>query len=151
MTDLPTTRRPPFVVRAYCCFAIVVTIFAMIRLVVGSQMSEVVPYTGWSCPFYYSITILFAAFAAYSPKCGHALHSVRRFLLLFIVLGVVDFLWLFGGEDFGNPYLQVSPCRPVFTVLLPFIWLLLLRSRTVSEYVISNPPPPIGQQAAASE
>jgi len=67
------------------------------------------------------------------------------------VLGVFDFLWSFGGEDFGNPYLRVSPWRPAFTVLLPSIWLLLLRSRTVSEYVISNPPPSIAQQGTAAE
>jgi hypothetical protein len=31
-----------------------------------------------------------------------------------------------GGPDFGNPYLIYHPYRPIFTIVLPAFWLLLL-------------------------
>lgn len=75
------------------------------------------------------------------PKFGATLKAVRCFLLLAIAFGAGDFIFKFGREDFGNPYLQVSLWRPVFTVHLPGIWLLLLNTKAVSSYCSSGDAP----------
>jgi hypothetical protein len=142
VADPVTAQEPPLVVRLYCYFAITITVLSVLRVFAGSSMSVVVPYTGWAGGFRYSITIFFACLAVHSPKYAQAIRSVRWFLVLFIVLGAGQFLWSFGGEDFDNPYLRVSAWRPVFTVLLPCIWFLLLRSRAVTEYIAANPSTP---------
>jgi hypothetical protein len=101
----------------------------------------VTPFVGWTFSVPYAFSIFFACFAASSPKYGRAIYAVRSFLILAIASGLFGFLWGFGGEDFGNPYLRVSPWRPLLTVLLPIVWLLLLRTKIVSQYVAAGTPP----------
>ena len=136
-----TAPSVPLVLRAYCCFAIGVTLLELCLLFAGDAAAAVVPFVGWVYSMPYAFSIFFACFAASSPKYGCAIYGVRWFLIFAIAIGLFDFLWGFAVEDFGNPYLRVSPWRPLFTVLLPIVWLLLLRTKIVSQYVAVGTPP----------
>lgn len=91
-----------------------------------SMKAPTVAFTGWNP----SMPYLFGLYFAFSLVFGRD----RRFrlrlglvapLLVYLVFGVVQNA-LPRGEDFGNPYLQVSPWRPLWTVALPALWILAL-------------------------
>ena len=127
---------PPLVLWAYLWFMIAVLIFELCRMATGTVLSFTVPYTGWTIAFPYLFSVFFVFVTLRGPRLGKqaAIKTVRILLVFAIVIGVVDFILGFGGDDFDNPYLRVSPLRPIFTIVVPGAWLLLINGKSVSSY-----------------
>jgi hypothetical protein len=58
-------------------------------------------------------------------------------LVLQIVAGLCE-IALIRGNDFGNPYLTVSPWRPLWIVVLPVLWIAVLHSPRIAKFCESR-------------
>ena len=118
----------PWMLRAYVFFAVTVTIadYALLPFAPASFRAWLVPYTGWVACMFYSYTIFFALMLVYQPRGRRAMRSaVTLMLLLQIVCGVCEYS-LRSMETFGNPYLTISAWRPVWTIIIPGLWIAAL-------------------------
>jgi hypothetical protein len=108
--------------------------------------AAIVPYTGWSGLTFYMFTLFFAIAAILTPQ-RKQIYGVVALLGLAVLFGALDtFRHTWGPEagtpDFGNPYLTYHPYRPVFTVVLPAAWLLLLSSPSMRKWIKDVPVRP---------
>ncbi|QEG33676.1 hypothetical protein Pr1d_09400 [Bythopirellula goksoeyrii] len=133
------TIPPPLSLRFYLWFVIAITVFELCRVATMGSLSFTIPFTGWMIAFPYMFSIFFVFAALRGSKFGPAIKSVRSFLVFAIILGVLEFAFSYGREDFDNPYLRVSLWRPVFTVMIPCLWLIVLNSKAVSTYCSGEP------------
>lgn len=128
----------PFVLKALLVFSVMtVAIDFYFYLFSPSDIREaIIPYTGWSV----SKTYAFAAITLYYFLTGQTIkpffarNGVAIILTIGIIFGIFHFVVTFGREDYGNPYLVVSQWRPVWTVLIPAIWLAMLYTPRVNKY-----------------
>jgi len=67
--------------------------------------------------------------------------AIVLLLLMFILFAYVTTKSFQGRETFGNPYLIISPWRPVWTMLVPSIWIIVLYLPRMNRYCrqISEP------------
>ena len=131
----PLRSAPPMLV-AYTVFAIAVTFTDLLLrpLAPESFRSLLVSYTGWGASMFYAFTIFFAIALIYQQKKRKNVRfGITLQLLLSIAWGVYQFFQK-TGETFGNPYLTISPWRPVWTVLIPSIWIVLLHSPRMNRF-----------------
>jgi len=132
-------RSAPPEIQLYCLFSVLVCSADLWLTFVGPQSIKAmtVPITSWSA----SMPYLFGLFPAFSLLFGSERPYRLRWgivapLLVYLVLGVIQYA-LPRSPDFGNPYLQINPWQPVWTMVLPVFWILLLllapvlRSRAV--------------------
>lgn len=114
-------RRDPVLV-AFLVFVVCTAGFDF--LAPQSLRERVIPYTGWSLSSVYLFALFFAV-VALIKRDGR----MRRLVLMFplLQLGIGLLLWLGeGARESSNPYLQISLWRPLWTVLVPILWLGLL-------------------------
>ena len=127
----------PSMLLAYTGFAIVVTFadFILHTLASESFRSRLVPYTGWSASMFYGFTIFFAFALIYQRRKRKIMRfgGITLQLLLSILFGAWQFFQRI-GETFGNPYLTSSPWRPVWTILIPCIWIVVLHSPRMNRF-----------------
>jgi len=109
-------------------FAIPVCAADMWLTFVGPQTikAATVAFTGWNASMPYLFGLAFAFSLVFGRDHNFRLRlGIVGPLLVYVVFGVIEYA-LPRGQDFGNPYLQVSPWRPVWTVALPAIWSIVL-------------------------
>lgn len=129
-------KRLPFPLVAYLAFVIVVTIVDLVTTFSGPKSIKyaLVPITGWNMSTVYMFSIPFAASLCIQPSIKMR-NALLWFLSLQIVFGLTDF-FIPHDDGFGNPYLMVSPWRPVWTVLIPIIWFMILLSRRLKQFCL---------------
>jgi len=143
-TEMPLSRRilepvaaAPSILVTYAVFAVVVTLadFVILPLVSETFRARLVPYTGWVASMFYAFTIFFAFTLIYQPKKRRVVRfaGITLQLLLQITYGVYQ-LFKMTGETFGNPYLTISPWRPIWTILIPSIWIAVLYSPRMNRF-----------------
>jgi peroxiredoxin len=98
-----------------------------------SLREQIVPITGWGMSSAYTMTGILAVYYCIS-RLHRMLYSMAAILLMHIVLGIVDALMPV-GEDFGNPWLMVSPWRPVWSILIPGLWLIVVLHTLISRHL----------------
>lgn len=62
--------------------------------------------------------------------------SYLSLIIIMLICGIFqgyDFL-TWNGEDFGNPYLMKNEWQPIWTILIPCIWILVLLSPRIKKY-----------------
>jgi len=84
-------------------------------------------------------TLYFAISAILTPQ-RKLVYAVALLLGLAVLFGAFDtFRHTLrpeaGTPDHGNPYLTYHPYRPVFTIVLPASWLLLLISPVMRKWI----------------
>ncbi len=97
-----------------------------------------IPYTGWAgLAMPYSFLLFFLAYAlgtSDSPTRHRMRLACLGLLALAAACGVAEWLFLGGPRASTNPYLRISSWRPVWTVLVPLVWLgILYRTRPRTE------------------
>jgi len=123
----PVTEAP-WALLSYIIFAVAATIADYVILPHTSKAFQemLVPYTGWVASMSYSSTLFFSFVFIYQLKGRMANRStITGLLLLQVAFGAWDCLRT-PGENYGNPYLTISPWRPIWTLLIPSIWIAVL-------------------------
>jgi hypothetical protein len=97
---------------------------------------EIIPYTGWSPGFLY---FLLAFIILSVPKnqtkneesnIVNILRIRYKIILLFgiyLIFGIYD--WFDSAPEWyisTNPYLRYDPLRPIYSIFLPIIWILII-------------------------
>jgi hypothetical protein len=127
-------RTAPLELVAFVSFsALVVLLDAGIQALAPSFAEDSIKYTGWVPSMLYLNGVIMGTFL-----CVH--RTTRGRICLLVLLGLwaighaIEFWSKFGRQDFDNPYLRVSPYRPIWTVAVPLVWLLVLLSPRVKRY-----------------
>jgi hypothetical protein len=121
---------------AYIVFAVAVTFadFIILPLTSDDFREMLVPYTGWGASMPYIFTIYFSFAFIFETKRRMANRfSITGLLILVVALNA----WRFSqssGDDFGNPYLTISPWRPIWTILIPSLWIAVLYSPRMNRF-----------------
>jgi hypothetical protein len=128
----------PFVLKTLLLFSIV-TVAADFYLNLFGPIEvkkAVMPYTGWSLSTTYAFVVIILSFfmTGYAKKPFYTRNGIAFIFVIGIVFGLANVVYTFGREDFGNPYLVVSQWRPIWTILIPAIWVALLYTPRVSKY-----------------
>ena len=123
---LSSVRRDPIL-----AFLLVFAVAATVLYGAPARMREVaLPYTGWvGLAVPYSFLIFFAAYSL-GARDSETRRRMRlgcsAMLAVGAVSGVAQWMYLGGARTSSNPYLRVSPWRPIWAVLLPLLWIALL-------------------------
>jgi hypothetical protein len=128
----PALRRDP-ALASFLVFAVIITAFDVFALIIAAfdlvtprHLQELVlPYTGWVPSMFYAFAIYFA-FSALSTGDTRARSAVLIFPAMQVVYGIGTWLGQGGARASDNPYLRISEWRPVWTIALPLVWLVLL-------------------------
>lgn len=137
-----TSAAPP-VLLAYIAFAISVSLidFLLLPLAPESFRIGLNPYTGWLVSGVYFGTVAFAIALVYERRWRQVLRfGLVAQLCLSIGLGLFQAAQV-GREDFGNPYLTISPWQPLWTVLLPALWIAALYTSGMNRHCRESQQP----------
>jgi peroxiredoxin len=141
----------PIGILALIIFAILVTTIDYKLTFWGpiSLKEQIVPITGWGMSSTYTMTGIIAVFYCIT-RAHRMLYVMAAILLMHILVGIVEALMPV-GEDFGNPWLMVSPWRPVWSILIPGLWMIVvlrtLISRHLTTAVSAGQSPEIGPRS----
>lgn len=139
MPDSVWTRfsQAPRILRAYVIFTISAAIINFAPFYSQALNETLIPYLGWSGLTFYVFSIFFAVSATIvRPQQMKLIYILIVFLALAVLFGAIDTISHIAtpSDNFNNPYLAYHQFRPLFTVLLPMIWLLLLISPPVRKW-----------------
>jgi len=118
----------PLELKAFAIFSVVVSILGFALPVFGPKnlWEAIVPFTGWSP----NIGYVFGLFFTFALIYTHApLWRLRFGIIAPLALQISFGLLLMDklpANNFSNPYLTVSPWRPVWTVVIPALWIAIL-------------------------
>lgn len=124
----------------YAVFAVVVSVlgFLLIFLAPKSLNAAIVPFTGWGAGSGYMFTLFFVFALIFVKRVPRRTAITWRFAIIAILLISIFSGYLqmkrAGGNDFGNPYLKISPWQPVWTMVIPAFWVMTLLSPRVNKY-----------------
>ena len=128
----------PIELKIFISFSFLVFILDIILDTIGSKelKESIIPITGWSISSPYS-TCAMIGFLFVSGLTKNAFW-IRNLLILMlttsIIFGVISFIGS-GGEYYStNPYLRVSQWRPIWTMVIPAFWILVLFSPRIKKY-----------------
>ena len=134
----------PLELRIYAVFSIFVSLAGMALPIFGPRKvwETLVPFTGWSPAIGYMLGLYFTLALIYTKiPAGRLRIGVLAPLALQILFG-----WQAMGKaptpNFGNPFLIVSPWRPVWTIALPAIWMVVMLSPRITRFSALPPARP---------
>ncbi|MBK8954308.1 MAG: hypothetical protein IPM34_01970 [Saprospiraceae bacterium] len=138
-TFLKNYSLAPLELKFFAVFCVCVTVLSLvIQLLFPIRVEEsIIPITGWNMGMVYGYCVI----VTFGPMV--TVHGINRklapqysnilLLAVFIIIHLVDIAtWSGGYED--NPYLFRSAWRPVWTVVLPGLWIIILLSPRIKNY-----------------
>ena len=131
----PLAAAPPQLL-AYTIFAVAVTFagYLIHFFASGSVRAWLIPFTGWLACVFYSFSIYFAFALIYRHQERNLVRwCITLQLLHQTMVGIFD-AFRMGSQTFGNPYLTISPWRPIWAVLIPIIWIAVLHSPRMNQF-----------------
>jgi hypothetical protein len=127
----------PAVLLAYSAFAVIITVidFVILPLASESLRASIVPFTGWGLSGCYCFTIFFALTLIFQSQGRNKIRFTGIVTIMLIQIGYGIFMLSKLKEaNYGNPYLTVSPWQPVWTILVPAIWIALLYTPSMNRF-----------------
>ena len=134
----------PLELRIYAVLSILVSLAGMVLPIFGPRRlwEAVVPFTGWSPAMGYMFGLYFTLALIYTKMPGKwLLLGVLAPLALQLCFGFQE-LGKAPTPNFGNPLLMVSPWRPVWTMALPAIWMVVMLSPRITRFSALPPARP---------
>ncbi len=143
----------PLELQAFAIFSVIVSVLDLASNFLGPKdvREAIVPVTGWvgSMGYMFSIFFIFLLILTPVPNWRSIRRAIITMLLISMVSGIIDLVRA-PGTDFGNPYLTVSPWRPLWTLVLPAVWIAVLYSPRVRKFsdgrVAQNAGQPAGDR-----
>jgi hypothetical protein len=131
-------------------FSVVVFFPSILFLIFArEQLYElVIPYTGWSPGLlYFVILTLLSSDSKSSVKTDtnnlvsslNIRYRIVFLLGIYLILGIFD--WFTSGPEYythSNPYLRYDPLRPIFTILVPFSWMMIIGWPLAKDFYRNN-------------
>ena len=132
----------PIELKAFCLFATIVTILSILLLFANSNLRRsIVPITGLPFAIGYSFGLYFIYAVIFSNNRGVQKIKIRYGILiplaLSILLGGFNLL-NYNTHNFGNTYPTISKWQPIWTILLPLFWIILLLSKRVTRFCLAT-------------
>ncbi len=146
----------PLELRAFAVFSLAATLigFGLPMLCPNELLEAILPFTGWLPTSGYCFSLCSTAVLIFGERTADRRKAriIQRWLIVFLLS--MDILFGFlsqkisGGNDFGNPYLIVSPWRPIWTEVVPALWIAILLSPRVTKFIGQSDelhtPSPVG-------
>ncbi|MBK3515961.1 hypothetical protein [Carboxylicivirga marina] len=139
--------RIPVDIKASLLLASVIFIFWIIMEYANDRATYeyLLQFTGWNPGSHYSSMVFFIPLFGVNiilddNNANRYILIIRGYLIIMLSLrinyGIQDGM-LFTPEllTTDNPYLRTSPYRPIYTILLPSIWLILVGFKTFMDYL----------------
>lgn len=140
-------RRPhpvPLELWLYVVFSVLVVVADFSLLLLGPNRLRwaVVPFVGWTACAPYLVGLP-CAWLLIHKRDLRGRTGIKWILLIYIAYGVGKWL-VFGPRASTNPFLAVHAYSLLWTVALPALWLLVMRSPRIRDYC--QAPPAEGAQ-----
>jgi hypothetical protein len=126
----------PVELQAYFIFATLAIIGWAVAFFGPKSLKEaIIPYTGWVPGENYLFTYLPAHALVFAKTPSRRAFIMCRFAIVAILL-----IGIFGGyqPNFGNPYLKISQWQPIWTMIIPAIWIMVLLSPRMRRFYNSE-------------
>jgi hypothetical protein len=131
----------PVELRVYFIFSIVVSLLSILIPVASSVLWEkIVPSFGWipAVPYMFSIFMIYALIYNKSIKAkkDQVRNAIIRMLTIQISYGLVIIIFnaVIRENQSQNPYLTIHWFQPIWTILIPVIWIIIFRSKRVTRF-----------------
>lgn len=125
----------PPAIKAFLVFSAALSLLMLTTLVPGLKwlVEAATPFTGWggNMPFFFAI----GSWPGLFKGAAYPLDAItlRRYLTgacvtmtIAVVFGIVDW-WMFHTlQSESNPWLRYHPLRPLWTIVLPLAWAVVL-------------------------
>jgi hypothetical protein len=131
----------PIELQCFFVFCTLATVFGFLILPFLSEdmKGNIIPVTGWNMaiPYAFNFVVLTSFFVRHGKTSARMNFQYGNILLVSIALvfGLYDLITWGGGYE-GNTYLFRSPLRPLWTIALPIIWIVVLLSPRIKKYVL---------------
>jgi hypothetical protein len=130
-------RAAPLELRLYALFSVTVTILDLTLTFLGpkSIKEAIVPITGWSASMGYMFGLYFTFFLILKPV--PAWRSIRFAVVVTLLISMAYGLYnlsKINRPNSANPYLTVSPWQPLWTLVLPAVWIAVLYSPRIKKF-----------------
>ena len=98
-------------------------------------LSTIFPHVGFIGAYMYMYFFFFilSIFLILSRQSGLRKDIIFGFIFL-ILYGAFNYYTSIGRENYNNPYLTYGTYKPIWEMLIPFIWAVVLSSKSVKEY-----------------
>jgi len=131
----------PIQLQSFFVFCALVTVLGyLIQPFLSDNINGIIiPITGWNMAIPYSFNLIVMGSFFINPKSTNRKLNIQYSNILMlaipIVFGLFDLLTWRGGYE-GNPYLFRSPWRPVWTIAIPIVWIVVMLSPRIKKYLI---------------
>ncbi len=126
----------PVELKAFIYFCFIVSV-SVIGIRVSAIAETLIPITGWNMGFVCIFNMILTIGPMRNPhgKMGILTTQYGNILILTIstLFGLIDLLTYNGGYN-SNPYLSHSPWRPIWTIAIPIVWIIVLLSPRIKKY-----------------
>lgn len=132
----------PLELRAFAIFSLATTLIGYGLPMLGPKAiwESIMPFTGWSPALGYSFSLYFIAALIFSERTERNRYP-RKGMRWGIILLLACHIWAgyqaqatSVANDFGNPYLIVSPWRFLWTEVVPALWIGVLLNPRVTKF-----------------
>jgi hypothetical protein len=130
----------PIELKIFISFSFLVLILDIILNTFGSKelKESIIPITGWNMSTFYSTCAIIGFFFILGlARNAFRIRNILILMLIFIILfGIYSFTESNGAYYSPNPYLSVSQWRPIWTMAIPALWILVLFSPRIKKYCL---------------
>jgi len=128
----------PVELKIFLLFSVLAGLFELTVRYLGTQelFESIIPYTGTQIGTVYFFCALagYYFFLGYSGKPFLQRNILILMLTVSILSGLISFIRSIGADSFNNPYLTVSEWQPIWTILIPAIWIAILLNPRMTRY-----------------
>jgi hypothetical protein len=127
----------PLELSIFTVFCILVTLFILVSFFSKDLNVTTLPTTGGFIGlFVYSVSLFSISKILFRRNIDDRPKLLLRIVALLLIIIVYGFFTLPSSNynDFGNPYLKRSTLRPLWTIVLPTIWIMVLFSARIKKF-----------------
>lgn len=120
----------PLELKLFYLFSFLVSLLSIVFIFLPHNFSDtIIPVTGWLPAMIYINASIFATPLLFR-RSNVRLKKVHRLgvlglLILSVIRGLMDMKY-YNNVYVDNPYLFISQWRPVWTIIIPLVWMVLL-------------------------
>ena len=137
------TKNIPLDIKLFFVFSCLITLASWyLELDANKSLRELtIPYTGWQFGMHYDFSVFFIPLGLLTfKKPNNTIVFLRLFLVSGMLLQLIDGFqdWFsITPEDYisTNPYLRYDKMRPIYTIILPLFWVLVIIGSLLNSYL----------------